>query len=182
MSWSYKDFRITIDGDAIKQVLSYKLHQRFRGQLIETRLPTGARNHYFRLQELDDKGSVVGKLELDRFDVMRGKELSDRMMWWNPKLDLGLGFGVNQSLEESWLGDIGISLSAYGKTPDDIKWRFFRFGAGVTKSGYSLAFSPALFNLGKHLPLVSNVWLMAFGGWDFGAMKAHFGLGISVVF
>lgn len=182
MTWEYKDFRITIEGDAIQQTLSYKLHQKFRGQFVETKLPTGARNHYFNLYEIDDKGKDVGKLKLDKFDVLRAEELPGRMMWWNPKLDLMIGAGANQRLSFSWTADIGVSLSAYGKTPNDLTWRFFRISTGMTGNGYSLAFSPAQFNLARYLPLVSNLWLVPYGGYDFGIMGAHFGMGVGVVF
>lgn len=182
MPFRYRDFRIDIDGDVIKQQMSYKLHQRFHLQFIETKLPTGGRNHYAKLFELDDKGKRVGKLKLDKFEVLRAAELTNRMMWWNPKLDLGVGFGMSHKIDFSWVAELGISVSAYGKTPDDISWRFFRVGTGITKHGFSISLSPVQFNLGKYLPLISNAWLLPYGGYDFGHQAAHFGLGLSVVF
>jgi len=182
MPFSYKDFRIDITGDAIKQQIGYKLHQRFHLQFVETKLPTGGRNHYAKLFELDDKGKRVGELKLDKFEVLRSDEMESHIMWWNPKLDLGVGFGMSHKIDFNWVAELGFSLSAYGKTLDDISWRFFRVGTGITKHGFSLSFSPTQFNLGKHLPLISNAWLMPYGGYDFGHQAGHFGLGLSVVF
>jgi len=182
MAWNYKDFRITISGDAIQQTLSYKLHQRFRVQLVETKLPTGARNHYANLFELDDKGKVVAKLQLAQFNVLRAQELESHMMWWNPKLDLGVGFGMSHKLDFTWCAELGLSVSAYGKTPNDLSWRFFRLGTGITGNGFSLTFSPAQFNLGQHLPLISNMWLTPAIGVSLPDIQGVFTLGISVVF
>lgn len=179
--YSYNDFRITIQGDAIDETISYKLHQKFRVKFVETTLPTGARNHYAEIYELDDKGKDVGKLSLEKFDVIRSNELPNRWMWFNPKLDLQFGAGSNQYLGFSWAADLGVSFSSYGKTPDDIFIRLFRVGAGLTRNGFELSFSPVSYNLGKDLPLISNLWLTAFAGYDFGVMGVHFGAGISVV-
>ena len=182
MKWSYKDFRITMNGDALKSTISYKLHQKFKGQFVETRLPTGGFNHYFKLNEVDDQGKIVNSLDLTKFDVIKAPELPNRMHWWNPKLDMSLGGGVNTALEGNWVGEVGMSVSAYGKTSNDISWRFFRFGAGLTSNGFSLSFSPVQYNIGSLLPVISNVWILPYAGYDFSRQKAHFGLGVSVVF
>jgi len=182
MTYAYKDFRITIEGDAVKQVLNYSLHQRFKAQFVETRLPSGAKNHYARVFEIDENNKEVGELELTTFEVLRAEDLPDRFMWWNPKLDLMVGGGLNSKLGGTWTGEVGFSAMAYGQTPDDIKWRFLRVGTGITNHGYSLTFSPAQLNIGEYLPVISNTWLTPYGGYDFGAGVPHAGLGVSVVF
>lgn len=180
--WNYEDFRLHIEGDAVKKTLSYKLHQKFRGIFVETVLPTGGRNHYAKFYEVGPNGKDVGELKLEQFEVLKSSELESHMMWWNPKIDLGLGLGFNSILKFSWMADIGISISAYGSTPDDISWRFFRIGTGITGNGFSLTLSPIQFNLGKYLPLISNMWLTPTGGLEFPGPIGIFTLGISVVF
>jgi len=182
LTYSYKDFRINIDGDAIQSTLSYKLHQRFRAVMVESKVPGGAINHYAELYEMGEKGEDLAKLKLEKFDVVKSEELKASMKWWNPKLDLMLGAGVNPDPSFIWTGDVGITFSSYGKTEDDISWRFFRIAAGITNTGISMSFSPVQYNVGKNLPLVSNLWLTPYAGFDFYVMKPHFGLGISVVF
>lgn len=182
MTWAYKDFRLSIQGDAVKQTLSYKLHQKFRAQFVETKLPTGGRNHYAKFYEVDDQGKDVGELELTKFEVLKANELASKMFWWNPKVDLLAGGGINTRLQGFWTAEFGLSLMSHGQTPDDMRWRFLRLGLGVTNHGFALSFSPAQYNLGKHLPLVSNVWLTPLVGYDFGAGVPHLGLGIGVVF
>lgn len=182
LSYSYKDFRISIKGDVIQQTLSYKLHQKFKGQLVATVLPSGAKNHYAKIFEIDDKGKVVQELKLTHLDILTSNNLPKRMMWWNPKVDLGLGIGITSNVKTGWIAELGFSTSAYGITKDDITWRFIRFGMGVAPGGMSLTFSPVQLNIGKFLPLVSNMWLTPYAGYNLGRSVGHFGLGLSVVF
>jgi hypothetical protein len=178
---NYKDFRITINGDFLKQLLSYKLHQRFRLKLIETKLPTGGFNHYAELIELDDQNKEIHKLKIDHFMVLKGKEPDATMQWWNPKLDLGLGFGLNTKADFKWMGELGLSLSGYGATKDDLTWRFLKMGIGiVSKEGLSLSFSPVQYNLGKNLPLISNFWVSPYAAYDFSSFLSCFGIRFAV--
>lgn len=180
--YSYKDFRIDIEGDAIEKTISYKLHQRFRATFVESQLPGGGKNHYAELYEMDDESKDVGKMKLDRFDVYRSEDLPAKIWWWNPKLDLMIGGGISHIANFIWVVDLGLSISGYGTTSDDLKWRFFRIGTGFTAEGFSLTFSPAQYNIAKNLPLLSNVWVSPYVGRDFGQSVWHFGTGISVVF
>lgn len=185
MKFGYNDFRINITGDAIKQELSYKLHQKFRIIFVESQLPTGDRNHYAELYEIDEQGKDVGKLTLTNFKVIRSEELKPKMMWWNPKLDLNLGYTFSpKGLDHGWSGTVGLSFSAYGATPDDISWRFFRFGVGISQSAALLDFSPFQYNVGKKLPLISNLWIGPSVGVILNSEKKAItiGTGIGVVF
>ena len=77
---------------------------------------------------------------------------------------------------------MGISFMSYGKTADDMIWRFIRIGVGAAGSDFSLTLSPAMFNLGKILPLVSNLWITPVVGYIVTADELFGGLGFSVVF
>ena len=181
LQWKYQDFRITLEGDCIKGELSYKLHQKFQGQFVETKLPTGAYNHYLNIWETDESGKKVGQLQLTSFEVIKRKPDKNTFKFINPKLDLGLSGGVYTSAEGTWMGDIGVSLSSHGATVNDLRWRFIRASAGLTNNGFSLNFSPVQYNLGSVLPLISNLWATPYAGYDFTHQQFHFGLGISVV-
>jgi hypothetical protein len=182
LQYNYNDFRITIHGDAVQQHISYKLHQKFKAQFVATKLPTGGVNHYAEIYEVGPNGERLDKMELTSFEVLQAEDLPNRFMWFNPKLDLMIGGGVNGVLQGTWIGDIGLFFAAYGKTPDDITLRFVRFGIGMTRHGFSLTGSPIQLNFGKFLPLVSNLWITPFGGFDFGANAGLAGFGIAVVF
>lgn len=183
LAWTYNDFRITISGDVVKKELNYKLHQKFRGEVVETKLPGGEYNHYAKFFELDDKGKDVGEVQLTNFKVLKAKDQQESFNWWNPKLDIGLGIGINQKLQVTPVGDFGISFMSYGKTEDDIKYRLIRIGAGISSDGFSLTGSPVQLNIGKFLPLVSNLWITPYAGYSFGNNSgAHIGIGLSVVY
>jgi len=194
ISWKQNDFRIDMEGDAtpdgftpektikLKTSIAYALHQRFKVQVIETMLPNKVRNHYAKLWELDDKGNKVGELQLTDFQVLAGETFPSKMMWWDPKLDLMVGGVASTKLEGAFSFDVGVSFSAYGKTKDDITWRFFRVGIGSTRENLSFSVSPGAYNLGKNLPLVSNLWITPVVGYSLEWKTFYFGGGLSVVF
>ena len=79
-----------------------------------------------------------------------------------PKLDIGLEAGFER-LQKPALGfGIGTSLMGYGLSENDLQWRFLRLSAGAVGDKINLGFAPVSWNLGKHLPLVSDLWL--YGG------------------
>lgn len=181
MTLEYKDFRIDIESDCLNNRLSYKLHQKFEGQYVETKLPTGQFNHYLNLWELDDKDTRVNKVALKSFVVVKTDPDKNTFHWFNPKLDILFGGGLAFNGEGTWLGELGISVASYGKTKNDLSWRFVRFGAGLTRHGFSMTFSPVQFNIARSIPLISNCWLSPYFGWDTNIGTFHAGLGISVV-
>lgn len=182
LEYTYEDFRILIKGEYLTSTLKYELNQRFKAQFVAAKLPTGASNHYARIYEVDDKGNELDEMELVSFEVLKADDLPNVFRWFNPKLDLMVGGGANSKLQGTWMADIGVSVMSYGKTPDDLLWRFARLSAGLTRHGFALNVSPAQLNLGKFLPLISNTWLLPYVGYDFGAQAGHGGLGIGLVF
>lgn len=166
MLFNYEDFRLTLQGDAIKQTLSYRLHQKFRGIFIEIELPGGTKNHYAEIYEIDADGKDVGRLELTDFTVIKSKDAVARLFWWNPKLDISLGFGMGSG-GYGWTGMLGFSTSAYGVTPDDLSWRFVRLSAGIMDGkDFAIEFSPLQWNAAKYIPLISNLWISPSIGWN----------------
>ena len=197
IGWNWEDFRLTLKGETttdgldsnsvikIKHNVSYKLHMKIKAQFIQAKLPNGVDTHYAKLFELDAQNKPIGELELTQFEVLTTNALASKMQWWNPKIDLGIGAGINNKLGFAWMGEIGVSLSSYGKTKNDNSWRFFRFGIGVTgEKDMSLTFSPAQWNLGSTgiIPLISNTWIFPFVGMTPINPNVFGGLGLSVVF
>lgn len=84
-----------------------------------------------------------------------------RMFWWNPTLDFGIFIGIpTNMLGYSFGPELGLSLSAYGKTKVDNLWKFFRFGLGYdVNNAIKLSFSPFSFNIGNPIPLITNLYL-----------------------
>jgi len=101
------------------------------------------------------------------------KQIPDKSGWFwlNPRLDVNFivggmvykfanGFGRSDNIL-SMGADVGISLSSYGPTKVDSWFRMFRFGLGynIERQAGSLSFAPFAFNLGKPLPLLTNLYL-----------------------
>jgi len=113
-----------------------------------------------------------------------------KWFWINPKLDVNFiigasvykfanGFGRSNNLLSMGV-DVGISLSSYGSTKIDSWFRMFRFGLGynIERQAGSLSFAPFEFNIGKPLPLLTNLYLTPQFSIDTGgALTLNFGIG-----
>lgn len=98
-------------------------------------------------------------------------KLGSKFFWLNPKLDIALFGGAsvfsftrgpgNPDNVFSLGADLGISLSSYGETKLDSWWRFFRFGAGydARRNAGRLSLAPVLYNVGKSLPFLTNLYI-----------------------
>lgn len=119
-------------------------------------------------------------------------QLGSKFYWLNPRLDLGAFAGINV-LSVPVLGDntslasvgvdLGLSISSYGENKLDSWWRFFRFGAGynASRQAFQLSLTPAVFNLGKVLPLISNLYVGPQVGIDTGGgMTVNLGFDVQL--
>ena len=183
--FSFEDFRLKASGEILGKKFSYSLSQRFAAKLVETKLPNGLYNHYAELYELDDKGNKIGKLELTKFNVIRSSELKPRMSWFNPKIDLGVGYSLkvkDSIVNQAATGELGVSLSSRGLTKFDITWRFFRIALAIsTTPSLSLIGTPAQFNAGRFIKPFSNLWISPSAGYDFNLKVPVFSLSITGV-
>jgi len=97
--------------------------------------------------------------------------LSSKWFWLNPRIDANFivggmvyKFATGPGRPDNILSmgaDVGISLSSYGETKVDSWFRLFRFGLGynVERQAGSFSFAPFAFNVGKPLPLLTNLYL-----------------------
>jgi hypothetical protein len=96
--------------------------------------------------------------------------LNNTMYWFNPILDIGAFAGGNVLSFANWSDnpnvvsfgmDLGLTLSSYGETKSDSWFRLFRLGVGYDaqrKAGH-FSFAPITFNIGKPLPLITNLYI-----------------------
>ena len=142
----------------IPMEIGYQLHQTFGGQLVETRLPSGGINHYMELYELGPKGERIKHLKLEKFEVVVADELAPRWFWWAPGIDIAGLVGAGPENLPYIGGSLGLSFMGYGRTTNDLSWRFLRvsldFGTDI-----GVGFTPVLYNLGELIPLISNLWV-----------------------
>lgn len=183
--FSYQDFRLTLKGDIMTDKFEYSLTQRFSAKFIETKLPNGLYNHYAELYELDDKGKKIGKLTLTKFEVVRSQEMKAHLAWFNPKIDIGVGYSLkvdNETVKHAATGELGVSLASYGLTDYDITWRFVRIAVAITTTpSFSLIGTPVQFNVGRHLKPFSNLWISPSVGYDFTLKAPVFSLSIAAI-
>lgn len=146
--------------------IEYALHIRIKGQLVETRTKSGAINHFVELTEIDDSGKELGKMELSNFEVVVTDETEPHFFWWAPHVDVGILGGWHSANGFSAGGSIGFTPMAYGRTANDLTWRFVRISLDLSGSA-GIGLSPVLYNIGDPLPLVSNIWIGPHLMWDF---------------
>lgn len=97
--------------------------------------------------------------------------LKNQMYWFNPVLDLNGFVGGNVYPFANWGGnqasvlaggfDFGLSFSSYGETKADSWFRLFRLGIGydASRNAGHFSFAPFLLNVGKPLPLITNLYI-----------------------
>ena len=183
--FDYKDYRIDINGDAIKKTLSYQIHQRFRLTLIETLTVTGAVNHYAELFEITPSSELDIKLILEEFHVLVNEpNLRSQIFWLAPHVDMTGSTIMRLSLPVGMtcLLEVGVSLSGYGLTPSDLEWRFFRASVGYAEQELFLGISPVQINVAKFIPLVDNIWMTPSLYYLPMTNRSAVGLGIGLVF
>jgi len=167
-AWSFSDWRLQASL-SVDDVFSYRLRQQFDAILVE-----GAKGQsvatYLRVWELDENGDrIEPPLRLENFSVVRRRKLLSHFRGVNPKLEIAL-VGSTPILNAKFqiAPEIALSLMSYGDTEDDLRWRFIRVGLSFDGSTVGISASPASYNLGKELPLVSNVWLSPIYIWNEG--------------
>ncbi len=154
-----------------------QLDLRLRGVLAEAISPSGAINNYLTLWELDEEGKDVKKFQLTKFKMVVEDYRSPHWYWWAPHLDIGaLALTGTSPLRFSTGGSLGLSFMGYGLTGNDLEWRVLRVSADLSEGNIALGLTPAMYNLGTFMPLISNLWVgphVSYGGpgeWKVGVL------------
>jgi hypothetical protein len=161
--------------------IGYDFHLRLEGQFIQSYTKSGAVNHYFNLWEVDEKGKKLGKFSVKEFEVTVQKPDEKSFFWWSPKLDAGAFVGSSFDLRLTSGASVGFSTSGYGYTKNDLSWRFVRLGVDFSDNKVGLSLSPALYNLGNVLPLISNLFLgpyVSFNNQQAGSVGLNLSVGL----
>jgi len=171
---------------------SYNVHQRnYRLVTIVGKKDSGQLTFHHKLEyTVPDKSKEkyynVSLLSSDYLQV----PLKNKMFWFNPILDVNFfaggnvyGFAEGPGRSDSLLsigGDIGFSFSSYGETKADSWFRLFRVGLGYNaeRQAVHLSLAPFAFNLGKPLPLLTNLYVTPQVGIDSaGGLTVNLGVG-----
>jgi len=134
-------------------------------------------------------------LDIKSSEFKQLKKETKEFFWWAPHLSLNvdLGFGLgslaggSDGSGQSILVAGGVSFSAmgYGRTVNDLDWRFLDLGVSTNGHDTYGKFTPFAYNLGNVIPIVSNSFIGPFIGYGFaGDVKQDiiFGVGLSIPF
>lgn len=106
----------------------------------------------------DDKGKKF-PVEIDSIEWVE-KPPQEKSFMFNPRFSLGVG------VQEQLFGAFEFSFFSYGKTKGDMDWRLLSLGFGVNSDDKYLYVAPIEYNIGKPLPLMENLFLAPFIGFD----------------
>jgi len=178
LPFAFQDWRLSVQGDAITEDFSYELTQKFRGSLSRAITGDGQSVFYVSLYELDKEGQDLVKLELTELDVLQVDYPEERFFVWAPHIDICLVGGLNLDVKLHAVAEVGMSFMAYGLTPDDNTWRFLRVSGGICGSECgAVGFMPISYNIGKQLPLLSDLFIGPMAHWIFPQNSYGFGIG-----
>lgn len=156
-----------------KKPWSYDIYKKnYRLATIVGKKDSGQLTFYHKLEysiPVKDKDKYY-KINLLTSDYMQVPSKS-KMFWFNPVLDVNFfiggnvyGFAEGPGRSNSLLsigGDLGLTFSSYGETKINSWFRLFRLGLGYNaeRRGVQFSLAPFAFNLGKPLPLLTNLYI-----------------------
>lgn len=82
--------------------------------------------------------------------------------WWNPRLFLGIGGGLNiTQMQGEFTPNISASFMSYGryKTQPDFSILGVGAGYGTISKKLQLVLTPVTYNVGQHIPLMNNTYM-----------------------
>ena len=153
-------------------------------KIIQSQQKTGQLNTYAEAWVATDKPKEYKGIELPikikemKFDQL--KKMNKEFFLWNPRLSLNIDSCFSPVLDTNIMGGLGMSVMGYGRTKNDLDWRFVEFGFSTTGEDFIVKLSPFSYNVGNYLPLISNTFLGPFIG--YGNNEVVYGVGIGVPF
>jgi hypothetical protein len=133
------------------------------------------------------KEKIPMKIEMAEFKQLKKED--KEFFWWAPRfslnVDLGVGTSSLPSSSDSFVaaGGLSFSMMGYGRTTNDLTWRFLDFGVSTNGDTTYAKFTPFTYNIGEVLPLVNNLFVGPFVGYAFsGDNDWIVGVGISIPF
>jgi hypothetical protein len=131
-------------------------------EIIEAQQLTGNTNTYAKLYMENNESSLSkGKkfpIEITSSEFKRLKLTDMKNFWWDPTIDFGISYNV-----DNFGPTVGLSLSGRGRTKIDLDWKFPRFGISYANTdddnNFWFSFDPVSYRLGKHVPIVENLWI-----------------------
>lgn len=166
----------------------YKLDYHIR--TIQTEQQDGQINTYNEVWFVNNKRKMSRGVEvpvkINSSEFKQSFKKDKEFYLWAPHISLSLDFGIGgfdsgDTNSSPIFPGINISISGYGKTKNDLDWKFGEFGVSSNGDYTYFKFSPFSYNIGKHVPLISNTFIGPFIGYST-TSKRVYGIGLSVPF
>lgn len=83
--------------------------------------------------------------------------------WWNPRLFMGIdtGIALTAPIKADIVPNLSIGIMSYGKYKNQPDFSVLEFGLGygMVSKAPQLSFTPFTYNVGKHIPLMNNMYI-----------------------
>ena len=153
-------------------------------KIIQTEQKTGQTNTYTEAWVETDQPKEYKDtkfpLTIKEMEFKQEKKTDKEFFLWAPHLNLNLDYSFNSSLDTNVAGGISFSTMGYGITKNDLDWKFLEFGFNTNGEDFTLKLSPFSYNIGRHVPLISNTFIGPFIGFD--KEGTSLGIGLSIPF
>jgi hypothetical protein len=156
----------------------------YHSKIVQSEQEDGQINIYTEVyfENNKDKSSrgieVPVKIANSEFKQLR-KE-NKEFFWWAPHINFTVDFGIGD-LDVGIIPGVSVSIAGYGRTYNDLDWKFIELGVNSNGDDTYFKFMPFSYNIGNHIPLVSNTFLGPFVGFSTEA-ETVFGVGLSIPF
>lgn len=99
-----------------------------------------------------------------KIDTAETKQEFPEAKWslWNPRLFLGMDGGVTiQKVKGEFVPNVNVGIMSYGRYKNQPDFSVLQVGVGYGTVSQNIQFNimPAAYNIGKHIPLMSNMYL-----------------------
>lgn len=162
----------------------------YHSRVVQSEQEDGQLNTYTEVyfENNKDKSSrgIEVPVRISSSEFKQLKKEDKEFFLWAPHINLTIDFGMSGFDVVGENGSpivpgISVSMSGYGKTKNDLDWKFVELGIASTGDSTYLRFSPFSWNIGQAVPLISNTFIGPFVGIsDEG--ESMFGVGISIPF
>jgi hypothetical protein len=145
----------------------------YKAKVIQAQQKDGQFNSYIEAWAQDDKGNKLPMKVTAEF--LQTKKTSKEFYLWSPHISLNL----DSSLDKTG-GGLSFNTSGYGRTKNDLIWKFGEVGISTNGDDYWIKLSPVSYNIGEQIPFISNTFISPFMAYDF--EDKFFGINLSIPF
>lgn len=157
------DSAITVDQESGKVNVYTKGFYVMRELSINAETPENPDGEYFNWQDVRYPLPITGgKLTYTPGDPPITDRLPRRLQW-TPHLNVG-AFGGATMTGPAWGGHVDVTFGGYGRTKNDLDYKFLGVGVNANNDYLDLNVVPAYWRFSNVLPLVSNVYVGAGAG------------------